>query len=68
MLLLVQAALSPLEGDVAGKAGIDRWSSSAFKGAGTETRATFRQMKFRTTDGFGAMHFKYSAVGPLSAV
>ena len=31
-------------------------------------RATFRQLKFRTTDGFGAMHIEYSVVGPLTAV
>ena len=31
-------------------------------------RATFRQLKFRTTDGFGAIHFKYNVVGPLTTV
>ena len=33
----INKALSPLEGRVAGKAGDDRWSSLAFKGASTET-------------------------------
>ena len=32
------------------------------------SRATFRQLKFKTTDGFEAMHFEYSVVGPLTAV
>ena len=30
------------------------------------SRTTFRQLKFRTTDRFGAVHFKYSVVGPLT--
>ena len=29
---------------------------------------TFRQLKFRTTDGFGAMHIEYSVVGPLNEI
>ena len=32
------------------------------------SRATFRQLKFSTMDGFGAMHIEYSVVGPLTAV
>ena len=62
------------ESEVAGRAlqvGVDRRSSLAFKGAGTErelTRATFRQQKFRTRDGLGAMYIEYSVVGPLAAV
>ena len=32
------------------------------------SRATFRQLKFRTTNGFGAIHIEYSVVGPLTAV
>ena len=69
MLLLMQGASLP-ESEVAGRAlqvGVDRQSSLAFKGAGTETNccqersagltsATFKRLKFRTTDGFGAMH------------
>ena len=35
---------------------------------GVVSTATFRQLKFRTTDGFGAMHIEYSVVGPLTAV
>ena len=37
MLSLGQAPSSPWEGRVAGKAGVDRWSLLAFKGAGAET-------------------------------
>ena len=44
MLLLVQEASSPWEGWVAGKTGVDRQSSLAFKGAGTETACSLEQL------------------------
>ena len=32
------------------------------------SKATLRQLMFRTMDGFGVMHIEYRVVGPLTAV